>query len=338
MAACVFVRPLLRAALDEATHRFLAEQPVRLRHCAPDARAGLARVGRTPRPRDAAVVTFSPHASRDGSIGDACPHEKTACLVAPAWPHPGPARRLHRRLAPAPPVRDRSGHRLRQRARRLGAARAHQPHHLARLSRRAAGRPQLARRQPPGALGSARTGGGRAGHRSPGPVRLREDPRPWHPRGAGGDPHRREPHVAEGGRAEAALVGDLDRHRRPVRRRGADHHDRRRLRLAVRAALPPLGSGAEDAARRLAPPLACRRSSPRRWPRCCSRSSCSCSSGSRAASSRWRLAAVAAAALRVPLLGAGPMFPRAHPTPPPLVPSWRLRSAWEWSSGSARRC
>ena len=41
---------------------------------------------------------------------------------------------------------------------------------------------------------------------------------------------------AEGRRAQAALVGDRDRHRRAVRRRGADHHDRRRDRLAVRAA------------------------------------------------------------------------------------------------------
>ena len=34
------------------------------------------------------------------------------------------------------------------------------------------------------------------------------------------------------------VVGGVDRQRRPVRRRRADHHDRRRHRLAVRAAVP----------------------------------------------------------------------------------------------------
>ena len=38
--------------------------------------------------------------------------------------------------------------------------------------------------------------------------------------------------------------------RRPVRRRGTDHHDRRRLRLDDRAALPPDERRAQDAARR----------------------------------------------------------------------------------------
>ena len=36
--------------------------------------------------------------------------------------------------------------------------------------------------------------------------------------------------------AQAGVLGDRDRHRRAVRRRGADHHDRRRHRVAVRAA------------------------------------------------------------------------------------------------------
>ena len=48
--------------------------------------------------------------------------------------------------------------------------------------------------------------------------------------------------------AQAAVVGHLDRVGRAVRRRGADHHDRRRLRLARRPVLPPDRRGAEDAA------------------------------------------------------------------------------------------
>ena len=56
------------------------------------------------------------------------------------------------------------------------------------------------------------------------------------------------PHVGQGGAAEAAVVGDRHRHRRPVRGRGADHHDRRRDRLAVRAAVPPQRRRAQDAA------------------------------------------------------------------------------------------
>ena len=56
-----------------------------------------------------------------------------------------------------------------------------------------------------------------------------------------------QPRVA---RAQAGLVGDRDRHRRPVRRRGPDHHDRRRRRLAVRAAPAPDRRRAQDPARR----------------------------------------------------------------------------------------
>ena len=55
---------------------------------------------------------------------------------------------------------------------------------------------------------------------------------------------------AAGGAAEAARLGDRDRHRRPVRRRGADHHDRRRRRLDLRAAPAPDRRRAQDPARR----------------------------------------------------------------------------------------
>ena len=71
-----------------------------------------------------------------------------------------------------------------------------------------------------------------------GAVRLGEDPRPRHSRGDRSDPDRPQPHPAQGRAAQAALVGHLHRHRRPVRRRRADHHDRRRVRLAVRPAVP----------------------------------------------------------------------------------------------------
>ena len=61
---------------------------------------------------------------------------------------------------------------------------------------------------------------------------------------------------AQGRDAQAAVVGDLDRHRRAVRRRRPDHHDRRRDRLAVRAVL---SASAPPSARRCwspAPPPA----------------------------------------------------------------------------------
>ena len=44
--------------------------------------------------------------------------------------------------------------------------------------------------------------------------------------------------AAQGRPAQAALLGDLHRLRRSVRRRGSDHHDRRRVRLDDRTALP----------------------------------------------------------------------------------------------------
>ena len=91
---------------------------------------------------------------------------------------------------------------------------------------------------------------------------------------------------AEGRGAQAALVGHLDRLGRPVRRRGADHHDRRRVRLDHRAGLPPDRRRAEDAAGRGRGRRHVGDVRARRWPPCCWPSSCCCSSGSRAASSR----------------------------------------------------
>src|SRR6266568_7271441 len=66
-------------------------------------------------------------------------------------------------------------------------------------------------------------------------VRLGEDPRPRHPGGAGSDPHRPQPHGGPSRRPQAALVGAVDRDGRAVRCGRSDHHDGRRIRLAVRA-------------------------------------------------------------------------------------------------------
>ncbi len=70
------------------------------------------------------------------------------------------------------------------------------------------------------ALDGGGAGAGWAGDRPDGAVRLGEDPRPRHSRGDRGDPDRRQPDAAQGGAAEAAILRDLDRHRRPVRRGG----------------------------------------------------------------------------------------------------------------------
>jgi hypothetical protein len=64
------------------------------------------------------------------------------------------------------------------------------------------------------------------------------------------DLDRRQPRAAAARHLEAALVGDLDRLGRTVRRRGTDHHDGRRVRLADRAVLPSHERRAKDAARR----------------------------------------------------------------------------------------
>ena len=62
---------------------------------------------------------------------------------------------------------------------------------------------------------------------------------------------QREPHPAAHDVPQAAVGGDRDRHRRPVRRRGADHRHRRRARLARSASsLHDHRRRAQDAARR----------------------------------------------------------------------------------------
>ena len=160
-----------------------------------------------------------------------------------------------------------------------------------------------------------------------GALRLGAHPRPRHPRSDRVDPHQRQPRRAARRAAQAAVVGDLDRLRRPVRRRRTDHHDRRRVRLADRAALPP---DRAPSARRCSSPArrpACRRRSRRRSPRSCSPSSCCSSSGSRAASSRSRWRAPTAA------IGA-PVPPRARAALPGAAASARSSARPGWRAAS----
>ena len=86
-----------------------------------------------------------------------------------------------------------------------------------------------------GSLGDRRAGDRRAHRRTDGALRFGEDPRARHSRSDRSDPVRQEPHVAEGGGAQAAVVRHRDRQRRAVRRGRPDHHDGRRARLADRA-------------------------------------------------------------------------------------------------------
>ena len=75
---------------------------------------------------------------------------------------------------------------------------------------------------------------------------------------------------------------DFHRHGRPIRRRRTDHHDRRRVRLHDRATVPPHRSTERKTllVAGAAAGMSATFASP--WPRCCSRSNCCCSNGSRA--------------------------------------------------------
>ena len=79
----------------------------------------------------------------------------------------------------------------------------------------------------------------RSDRRADGPLRLRADPWPRHPRGDGADPDQRQQGPAPPGHPEADLQRHQHRHRRAVRCRRADHPDRRGGRLDRRSALPP---------------------------------------------------------------------------------------------------
>ena len=95
-----------------------------------------------------------------------------------------------------------------------------------------------------------RPGRGRNRGRRDGALRIGGDPRARDPRGDGAGALQREPHPRAAHVPEAAVGRDCHRHRRPVRRRGADHRNRRRARFARRAASARLGRRAKDAARR----------------------------------------------------------------------------------------
>ncbi len=248
--------------------------------------------------------------------------------------HPAgrPSQRLHHRLPTPPHHTDGGGHRCDQRARGGGARLADRQYHQPRLLPSTQLDAGVAGRQPPRLVGRAGADGRRAHHRPDGALRLGEDPRPRHPRGDGGDPHRPKPDERQSRGAEAAVLGDLDRHRRSVRRRGPDHHDRRRVGLAVRPGLSSLGRGAEDAARRrrgagmaaifatpvaavlLAVELLLFEWKPRSF-------------------MPVRSAAVVAAAVRVPLLGRRPDLPGHAASGARRGRSWRSRSP----SGITRR-
>ena len=80
-----------------------------------------------------------------------------------------------------------------------------------------------------------------------GPV-VADHPRPRHPRGHGGGADEAQQGGAPHGRRQAAVGRGGHRHRRPVRRRGPDHRDRRRPRLAHRPGAAHLGQRAQDPA------------------------------------------------------------------------------------------
>ena len=101
---------------------------------------------------------------------------------------------------------------------------------------------------------------------------------------------------------QAAVGGDRDRHRRPVRRGGPDHRHRRRARLAARASCST--STADERKTLLAAGAAAGMAATFGTPgvaRCCSPSSCCCSSSARARSSPWRWPRATATGVRIAL-------------------------------------
>ena len=159
-----------------------------------------------------------------------------------------PARRLHRRHPRRHSRRHGGAGGRDQRVRRPRAGAPHRFLHEPRLLPSLRHEVHSAECKRARAVGRRRSRRGRGDRGCDGAVRLREDPRPRHPGGAGSDSHRPEPHVREGRYPQAAVFRDLDRHGWTVRRRGADHHDGRRVRLVVRPGVPSVARRAEDAA------------------------------------------------------------------------------------------
>ena len=108
--------------------------------------------------------------------------------------------------------------------------------------------PGLPGRKPSRCLRGARSGGRCAGHRLHGTLRVGAHSRARHSGSDRVDPHQRQPGTAAPGDPEADFVRHFDRFGRTLRRRRADHHDRRRTRLDGRAVLSPHGQRAQDTA------------------------------------------------------------------------------------------
>src|SRR3954452_1433872 len=181
-------------------------------------------------------------------------------------------RRLHRRwrsrrsfarprarAAPPPPRHRRESrpHRLRlaacgrrrhrRRVRGGGAGGRDRARDQPRLLRPGQLRRRLAGAQPARARRDRGAGAGRDRGGPHGALRQRRDPGARHSRSHGTGTQEREPDRSPGHAAQAALGGGGDRHRRSLRRRGADHRDRRRARL-------PAGPAGEDHRRRAEDP------------------------------------------------------------------------------------
>ena len=159
-----------------------------------------------------------------------------------------------------------------------------------------------------GRVGHRRAGGRRAHHRIDGALRLGENPRPRNSGSARSDSPRRQFDSAESGDAQANFVGDFHRHRRAVRRGRSDHHDGRRVRFDPRAVVSSHRGRTQNAARG------------RRGRRNVGGFCCADRRDLLAVELllfEWRprsfipvvVASVVAWLCRIPLLGAGPIFP-----------------------------
>ena len=146
---------------------------------------------------------------------------------------------------------------------RAGARRAPRPH---RWGRRLGARPPHRPGHQPGSLPPVGLGGAVVHRARPQPADPADgdgrcprrhaarqvgagDPRPRHPRGDGGGARAQSRIAPRTAVAKPHVGRDRHRHRGPVRRRGPDHRDRRRDRLAPRAGPPGLAVRAQDPAR-----------------------------------------------------------------------------------------
>ena len=137
----------------------------------------------------------------------------------------------------APAHRARGGARTARRRRRVGADPSHRPDHQPRALPAVGLEGAAVHRTSSRAADLHRGGAGRGHHQRAGASRRR-DQGARHPGNDGGRAHQGEPHRAAHRGREAGVGRDRDRHRRAVRRRGADHRHRRRARFTARAGHP----------------------------------------------------------------------------------------------------